>query len=42
MRIHVGANGYDEGKGTHVSIFTKVLEGYYDNKLKWPFLGTIT
>ena len=42
MRIHVDANGRGHGKGTHVSVFTKLLEGHYDNKLYWPFLGTVT
>ena len=35
-------NGNGEGKNTHVSIYTKLVEGCYDNKLHWPFLGTVT
>ena len=42
LRISMDANGCGNGKGTHVSVFTKVLEGRYDNQLHWPFLGTVT
>ena len=42
MYIKVYANGDGNGKGTHVSVFTKLLEGRYDNQLHWPFLGTVT
>ena len=42
MCIRVDANGYGDGKGTHVSVFTKLLQGRYDNQLHWPFLGSIT
>ena len=42
MQINVVANGYGNGQGTHVSVFTQLLQGHYDNQLHWPFLGTIT
>ena len=42
MCIMVYANGNGDGGGTHVSVFTKLLEGRYDNQLHWPFLGTAT
>ena len=42
LLITIDANGFADGKGTHVSVFTKVLEGRYDNQLHWPFLGTVT
>ena len=44
MCILIYPNGYGdgEGEGTHVSVFTKLLEGRYDNNLHWPFLGTVT
>ena len=42
MCISIDANGVGHGKGTHVSVYTKLLEGRYDNKLHWPFLGTVT
>jgi len=42
MCINVDANGYGNGQGTHVSVFTKILEGCYNNQLRWPFVGTVT
>ena len=35
-------NRYGDGKGTHVSVFTKLLAGRYANQLHWPCLGTVT
>ena len=40
--LNVDANGYGEGKGTHVSVFIYMMQGEFDNELKWPFRGTIT
>ena len=37
--MHQSANGSGVGKGTHVSVFTKLLD---DDQLHWPFLGTVT
>ena len=42
MYIRIDANGVGDGEGTHVSVYTKILEGRYDNQLHWPFLGTVT
>ena len=42
MCIRMYANGYGDGEGTHVSVYTKPLEGRYDDQLHWPFLGTVT
>ena len=42
MSIRINANGCGHGKGTHVSVFTELLKGRYDNTLHWPFLGTVT
>ena len=42
MCINIDANGHGAGKGTDVSIFTKLLKGRYDDQLHWPFLGTVT
>ena len=42
MGIRIDANGDGPDKGTHVSVYTKILEGHYDNQLHWPFLGTVT
>jgi len=42
MCIEVDPSGSGDGIGTHVSVFTKLLEGRYDNQLSWPFVGTVT
>ena len=41
MCIGVDANGVGYGAGTHVSVYTTLLEGSYDDQLHWPFLGTV-
>ena len=41
MALEVDANGYGDGKGTHVSVFASTLEGKYDTGLKWPFVGKV-
>ena len=40
--INVYVNGYGAGKGTHLTVSTKLLEGRYDDQLHWPFMGTVT
>ena len=42
MCLGVDANGYDDGKGSHVSVFVYMMKGEYDDSLKWPFRGYIT
>ena len=42
MRIGIRPNGAGSGKDTHVSVYTVLIEGCYDNQLHWPFLGTVT
>ena len=42
MRISVYANGHGSGKGTHVALFTCIMEGPFDSDLKWPFRGNVT
>ena len=42
MCLRVDANGFGNGKTTHVSVFVNLLEGEYDDQLKWPFRGDIT
>ena len=42
MCIEAYANGYGAGAGTHVSVYTKLVQGRYDDQLHWPFLGTVT
>ena len=41
MCLRVDANGYDEGKGTHVSVYTHLMRGEFDDFLKWPFPGRV-
>ena len=42
MCINVDPNGSGAGEGTHISIFTFLMKGLYDDHLKWPFTGNIT
>ena len=42
MCVCVYANGFDEAKGTHVSLFAHLMKGDNDDSLSWPFTGTIT
>ena len=42
MCINVNPNGEGDGIGTHISIFTSLMRGPYDDHLKWPFRGEIT
>ena len=42
MCVHVNPNGYGKANGTHVSIFTYMMQGPFDKYLKWPFRGAIT
>ena len=36
MRLEVYPNGYGDGKGTHISLFVRLLKGENDSNLKWP------
>ena len=42
MALRVDAAGNGCGAGTHVSVFTPLLEGVYDAGLKWPLVGRVT
>ena len=42
MRLRVDADGNGDGKGTHVSVFVCLVQGEFDDHLKWPFRGDIT
>ena len=42
MCICVEANGYAEGKGTHISVFVYLMRGKNDDNLPWPFRGEVT
>ncbi len=42
MNILMFANGYEEGEGSHVSVFACIVKGQYDAELNWPFVGKVT
>ncbi len=42
MSVAIACNGEQSCKGTHVSVFVRLLEGSCDASLSWPFLGTVT
>ena len=42
MCVFVDPKGGRDGEGTHVSIFTYMMRGPFDDYLKWPFRGKIT
>jgi TNF receptor-associated factor 4 len=42
MCVWVHPKGYGTAENTHVSVFICFVKGEYDDKLKWPFRGTIT
>ena len=42
MCLKVYANGFGNGKGTHVSVFVLLMRGEFDDHLKWPFNGNVT
>ena len=37
VRMQVFPNGHQNGQGTHVSLFLKLMKGRYDDELVWPF-----
>ena len=39
--LRVFANGYGDGRGTHISILATLMKGDYDNNLQWPFESDI-
>ena len=42
MCVEVYANGNGDGRGTHVSVFARLMKGDNDDYLTWPFTGTVT
>ena len=42
MCIRVDANGCGEGAGTHISVYTYLMQGKNDDNLPWPFVGEVT
>ena len=41
FRLQVYPNGYNTGKGSHLSEYAQLMRGEYDNELEWPFEGDI-
>ena len=39
MQLRVYASGCGKGKGTHLSIFLRLMKGAYDDELSWPLTG---
>jgi len=39
--LRVDANGNCDGEGTHVSIYAYLMQGEFDDYLKWPFQGHV-
>ena len=39
--LAVFANGLCSGKGSHLSIYAYIMKGQHDDRLQWPFTGTI-
>ena len=42
MCLRVDANGNASGRGTHLSVFVCLMQGEFDDQLKWSFKGNIT
>ena len=42
MCLKVYPNGVGDGQNTHVSIFVSMMQGRFDDYLKWPFKGEVT
>ena len=42
LQLVVYANGWGSGRGTHVSVYVRLMNGEYDEQLQWPFNATIT
>ena len=40
--LEVYPNGDGSGKGTHLSVYARLMEGEHDDELEWPFEGRIT
>ena len=39
--LNVDVNGFGSAKGSHLSIFVFIMKGQHDDRLQWPFTGTI-
>ena len=41
MCLSISANGNSNGENTHVSVYVYIMRGEFDNRLDWPFRGSI-
>jgi len=41
MCIVIVTNGEDSGKGSHLTVYSKLMEGSNDASLTWPFKGSV-
>ena len=41
MCLAVHANGLADGKGRYVSLYVHLVQGEFDDKLEWPFRGSV-
>ena len=39
--LNVDTNGSGRGEGSHLSIYPYIMKGQHDDRLQWPFTGTI-
>ena len=42
MRLEVYLNGHGTGKGRYLSIYFQLMEGEFDNCVRWPFTKSVT
>ena len=42
MAIEVSANGEGVGRGTHVSVYIRIMHGEFDDILRWPLRASVT
>ncbi len=42
MKFIVYCSGHGDGKGTHLSVYTQLLDVPYRDHLQWPFRGTVS
>ena len=42
MALIIYPNGESKQRGTHLSVYMRLLAGEYDSSLRWPFKGTVT
>ncbi len=42
MALEISAYGEGAGKGTHVSVYIRIMRGEYDDLLRWPLKASVT